>query len=179
MFHANAWGFPFTCTLVGVGAVFPGPAPRSASLLDAFVEQEVTITAGVPTIWMGILQTLDAQPDRWDLSRLRSMIVGGAAAPQAMIEGFENGTASTSPMRWGMTEMAPMGTISALSSRELAPARGGAIRVPREAGVTAPPGRDPGAGSRGSRFVGRRHDGRARGARPLDLIVLLRGSGGR
>ena len=64
MFHANAWGFPFTCTLVGSEQVFPGPHLDPASLLDAFVEQEVTVTAGVPTIWMGILQLLDAEPER-------------------------------------------------------------------------------------------------------------------
>ena len=69
MFHANAWGFPFTCTLVGSKQVFPGPHLDPVSLLDAFVEQGVTVTAGVPTIWMGILQALDAQPDAWDLSR--------------------------------------------------------------------------------------------------------------
>ena len=69
---------------------------------------------------MGILQLLDAEPDRWDLSRLRSMIVGGAAAPQAMIEGFEKRHGLHIVHAWGMTEMAPMGTISALSSRELA-----------------------------------------------------------
>ena len=101
MFHANAWGFPFTCTLVGATQVFPGPHLDPVSLLDAFVEQEVTVTAGVPTIWMGILQALDAQPERWDLSRLRTMIVGGAAAPQAMIEGFGSATASTSPTPGG------------------------------------------------------------------------------
>ena len=120
MFHANAWGFPFTCTLVGSKQVFPGPHLDPVSLLDAFVEQEVTLTAGVPTIWMGMLQTLDAQPGGWDLSRLRTMIVGGSAAPQAMIEGFQRRHGLHITHAWGMTEMAPMGTISSLSSRELA-----------------------------------------------------------
>ena len=120
MFHANAWGFPFTCTLVGSAQVFPGAHLDPVSLLDAFVDREITVTAGVPTIWMGILQALDAEPERWDLSRLRSMIVGGAAAPQAMIEGFERRHGLHITHAWGMTEMAPMGTISALSSRELA-----------------------------------------------------------
>jgi fatty-acyl-CoA synthase len=120
MFHANAWGFPFTCTLVGSKQVFPGPHLDPVSLLDAFVEQEVTLTAGVPTIWTGMLQTLDAEPDRWDLSRLRAMIVGGSAAPQSMIEGFERRHGLHITHAWGMTEMAPLGTISSLSSRELA-----------------------------------------------------------
>jgi fatty-acyl-CoA synthase len=120
MFHANAWGFPFTCTMVGSEQAFPGPHMDPATLLDGFVEQEVTVTAGVPTIWLGILQLLDAEPDRWDLSKLRSMIVGGSAAPQAMIEAFEKRHGLHVLHAWGMTEMAPMGTISALSSRELA-----------------------------------------------------------
>jgi fatty-acyl-CoA synthase len=120
MFHANAWGFPFTCTLVGAKQVFPGPHLDPESLLDAFVEEGVTVTGGVPTIWMGILQLLDAKPDGWDLSRLRSMIVGGSAAPRTMIEGFEKRHGLHVTHAWGMTEMAPLGTISELSSRELA-----------------------------------------------------------
>jgi len=119
MFHANAWGFPFTCTLVGSTQVFPGPHLDPQSLLDAFVEQGVTITAGVPTIWSGILQALDDNPGGWDLSELRAMIVGGSAAPQAMIEGFERRHGIHITHAWGMTEMAPMGSISSLSSREL------------------------------------------------------------
>ena len=120
MFHANAWGFPFTCTLVGAKQVFPGPHLDPESLLDAFVQEEVTVTGGVPTIWMGILQTLDAKPGAWDLSRLRSMIVGGSAAPHALIEAFEKRHGLHVTHAWGMTEMAPLGTISELSSREQA-----------------------------------------------------------
>jgi fatty-acyl-CoA synthase len=120
MFHANAWGFPFTCTLVGATQVFPGPHLDPESLLDAFVQEQVTITGGVPTIWMGILAALDAEPKRWDLSRLRAMIVGGSAAPQAMIEGFEKRHGLHVCHAWGMTEMAPLGTVSELSSREAA-----------------------------------------------------------
>ncbi|MDF2749109.1 MAG: fatty-acid--CoA ligase, partial [Gaiellaceae bacterium] len=120
MFHANAWGFPFTCTLVGATQVFPGPHLDPPSLLEAFEQEGVTITAGVPTIWMGILQTLDAEPGKHDLSKLRAMIVGGSAAPQAMIEGFERRHGLHVTHAWGMTEMAPLGTVSELSSREQA-----------------------------------------------------------
>jgi fatty-acyl-CoA synthase len=120
MFHANAWGFPFTCTLVGAKQVFPGPHLDPQSLLEAFVQEEVTVTAGVPTIWLGLLQTLDANPGAWDLSRIRSMIVGGSAAPRAMIEGFEQRHGLHVCHAWGMTEMAPLGTVSELSSRERA-----------------------------------------------------------
>jgi acyl-CoA synthetase (AMP-forming)/AMP-acid ligase II len=120
MFHANAWGFPFTGTLVGATQVFPGPHLDPESLLEAFVQEEVTVTAGVPTIWMGVLKALDAEPSRWDLSRVRSMVVGGSAAPRAMIEGFERRHGLHVCHAWGMTEMCPLGTVSELTSRELA-----------------------------------------------------------
>ncbi|MBD0329104.1 MAG: long-chain fatty acid--CoA ligase [Thermoleophilia bacterium] len=116
MFHANAWGFPFTCTLVGATQVFPGPQLDPESLLDAFEQERVTITGGVPTIWMGILQLLDKQPDRWDLSAMRGMIVGGSAAPRAMIEGFQRRHGLHVIHAWGMTEMAPLGSVAELVS---------------------------------------------------------------
>ena len=177
MFHANAWGFPFTCTLVGRRRSSPGRTSTRSSLLDAFVEQEVTVTAGVPTIWMGILQRSTPSPTRWDLSRLRSMIVGGAAAPEAMIEGFERRHGLHITHAWGMTEMAPIGTISLLEPRARA-ARGRAVPLPREAGLPVPPRRDPRPRRRRPRPVGRRDDGRARGARPVDLLVVLQRAGG-
>jgi fatty-acyl-CoA synthase len=120
MFHANAWGFPFTCTLTGAVQVFPGPHLDPQSLLEAFVEEGVTVTAGVPTIWMGILQTLDAQPDAWDLSKLRAMVVGGSAAPRSMIEGFERRHGIKVVHAWGMTETCPLGSVSELTSKERA-----------------------------------------------------------
>jgi fatty-acyl-CoA synthase len=119
MFHANAWGFPFTCTLVGAGQVFPGPHLDPVSLLDALAEHRVTVTAGVPTIWMGILQTLDASPGTWDLSALRVMVVGGSAPPRAMIEGFQRRHGLSVLHAWGMTEMTPLGSTATPSHREL------------------------------------------------------------
>ena len=118
MFHANAWCFPFSCTMVGAKQVFPGPHLDPQSLLDAFVEEEVTISAGVPTIWMGILQALDANPGGWDLSRIRTMTVGGAAPPRAMIEAFGERHGLHITHGWGMTEMSPIGTISGAPGQE-------------------------------------------------------------
>src|SRR5436189_648335 len=89
MFHANAWGYPYLATMLGAKLVYPGPHLDPESLLDAFVSEGVTWTAGVPTIWLGILQLLDANPGRWDLSRMKGMLVGGSAAPRAMIAGFK------------------------------------------------------------------------------------------
>ena len=72
----------------------------------------MTITAGVPTIWMGILGMLDKEPDRWDLSKLHSMLVGGSAAPRAMIAGFRQRHGKTVVHGWGMTETSPLATAS-------------------------------------------------------------------
>ncbi len=118
MFHANAWGFPFVCTMLGCDQVLPGPHLDPQSLLEAFEQEAVSVTAGVPTIWMGILRLLDEAPGAYDLSRLRAMVVGGAAAPRAMIEGFERRHGLKVVHAWGMTEMCPLGTVSELTSRE-------------------------------------------------------------
>jgi fatty-acyl-CoA synthase len=114
MFHANAWGFPFSCTMVGAKQVLPGPHLDPPSLLELFQDERVTITGGVPTIWLGILQVLDQQPDAYDLSSLRAMIVGGAAAPRSLIEGFQERHGLNVLHAWGMTEMAPLGTTAQL-----------------------------------------------------------------
>ncbi len=119
MFHANAWGFPFQCTLTGSTQVFPGPHLDPESLLQTFEQEKVTLTAGVPTIWMGILAMLDADPKRYDLSALKGMVVGGSAAPRSMIEGYQERHGLKVIHAWGMTEMAPLGTISELSSDQL------------------------------------------------------------
>jgi fatty-acyl-CoA synthase len=112
MFHANAWGMPFTAVMVGSKIVLPGPHLDPESLCDLFQGERVTITGGVPTIWMGMMQFLDANPGRYDLSSMRAMIVGGSAVPQAMIEGFEKKYGLKIFQAWGMTEMAPLGTVA-------------------------------------------------------------------
>ena len=118
MFHANAWCFPFSSILVGVKHVYPGPHLDPASLLDAFESERVTVSAGVPTIWNGILQALDANPGGWDLSSMRTMTVGGAAPPRAMIEAFGERHGLHITHGWGMTEMCPIGTISGAPGQE-------------------------------------------------------------
>ena len=72
MFHVNAWGLPFTCTMVGATQVFPGPYLDPDSLLELLVSERVTVTAGVPTVWLGVLQELDKNPGKYDLSRAAS-----------------------------------------------------------------------------------------------------------
>jgi fatty-acyl-CoA synthase len=110
MFHVNGWGLPFTGTMVGCKQVFPGPHLDPESLLDLYVQEGVTISAGVPTIWLGILQALEKEPDRWQLGGLR-MVVGGSAAPESMIRGFDRHGLRVIHA-WGMTEMTPLGTVS-------------------------------------------------------------------
>jgi acyl-CoA synthetase (AMP-forming)/AMP-acid ligase II len=114
MFHANAWGYPYIATMLGAKQVYPGPHLDAESLLDDFVREGVTWTAGVPTIWLGMLQLLDEQPDRWDLSRMKGMLVGGSAAPRAMIAGFKERHGLVVCHGWGMTETSPVATVAAL-----------------------------------------------------------------
>ncbi len=138
MFHANAWGFPYTCTLVGAKQVFPGPFLDPESLLEAFARERVTITAGVPTISMGILSELDENPGRYDTSSIRCMVVGGSAAPQALIEAFERRHGIKVVHAWGMTEMCPLGTVSDLTSHELELPEDARYRYRAKQGVPAP-----------------------------------------
>src|ERR671912_405139 len=116
MFHVNAWGVPFTSTLVGAKQVLPGPHLDPESLLEDMSNEKVTITAGVPTIFLGILRTLDEDPDFYDLSSVRDMVIGGSAAPEGMIRAFEERHGLRVLHAWGMTETTPLGTVCTLSS---------------------------------------------------------------
>src|SRR5262245_1644389 len=112
MFHANAWGLPFACVMVGAKMAMPGPHLDPASLLDLFQREGVTITAGVPTIWFGVLQLLDANPGQHDISTITRMFVGGSAVPQSLIEAFDRRYGIKIIQGWGMTEMAPLGSLA-------------------------------------------------------------------
>ena len=114
MFHVNAWGLPFASVLVGAKIMMPGPHLDPESMLEDFEQEGVTFTAGVPTVFLAVLQALDAEPDRYDLSKLRSMVIGGSAAPKGVIEAFEKRHGIDVVHAWGMTEMSPIGTIANL-----------------------------------------------------------------
>ena len=113
MFHANAWGLPYAAALTGADLVLPGPRLDAVSVLDLMAGEMVTMTAGVPTVWMAVLEALDAEPERWNLSALRSLVVGGAAVPLSMIEGFDRHGLEI-VQAWGMTELSPLGTTCRL-----------------------------------------------------------------
>jgi fatty-acyl-CoA synthase len=117
MFHVLAWGTPFAATMLGTTQVFPGPHLTPRDLAELVQAERVSLTAGVPTLWIGLLNLLDKE--RYDLSSLRGMIVGGAAAPQWMIEAFEKKHSLTVMHAWGMTEMSPLGTVSRLKSYQM------------------------------------------------------------
>lgn len=114
MFHVLAWGTPFATVMLGTKLVFPGPHLQPRDLASLIEAEKVTLTAGVPTLWLGILHLLENE--RYDLSSLRGMIVGGAAAPQSMIEAFDKKHGLNVIHAWGMTEMSPLGTVSRLKS---------------------------------------------------------------
>jgi fatty-acyl-CoA synthase len=113
MFHVNGWNLPYTAALTGAKLVLPGPRLAPVSLLDLLEGERVTFTAGVPTVWMAVLQAVDAEPDRWDLRSLAQVNLGGAAVPVSLIEGFER-HGLTIIQGWGMTETSPLGTLSRL-----------------------------------------------------------------
>ena len=113
MFHVNAWGLPYAAAFTGASLVLPGPRLDAVSILDLLASERVTMTAGVPTVFMAVLEALDAEPDRWDLSSLASVNLGGAAASTSLIGGFAR-HGLTILQGWGMTETSPLGTVSHL-----------------------------------------------------------------
>jgi fatty-acyl-CoA synthase len=116
MFHANAWGMPFTAAVSGARQVMPGPHLDAASLVELFARERVTMAAGVPTIWLGILQYLDANPTKHDLTPLSRMLVGGAAVPEPLIRAFQDRHGLYIQQGWGMTETSPVGSVSKVTS---------------------------------------------------------------
>jgi 3-(methylthio)propionyl---CoA ligase len=110
MFHVNAWGLPYSAPLVGAKLVFPGPALDGASLYELFEKEGVVFTAGVPTVWLALLQHMQA--NNLKLSTLKYAVIGGSAAPPAMIETFAKDYGVEVLHAWGMTEMSPLGSVN-------------------------------------------------------------------
>ena len=117
MFHANAWGLPFTGAMVGAKLVMPGPQLDGKSLHDLFEAEGVTLAAGVPTVWLGLLDYVQSNGLRF--STLNRTVIGGSACPLAMIRTFRDKFGVEVKHGWGMTEMSPIGTISRLRPKHL------------------------------------------------------------
>jgi fatty-acyl-CoA synthase len=113
MFHANSWGVPYGCVMVGAGLVFPGPHLHPEDLLSLMHAERPSFVLGVPTIWLSLLQLLESQPERHRLPPGMRMLVGGAPVPEAMIRAYARLGAEVRH-GWGMTEISPVGTISYL-----------------------------------------------------------------
>ncbi len=138
MFHANAWGAPYTGALAGATQVLPGPHLDPASLLDLFQGERITIALGVPTVWLAVLQALDKNPGAYDLSNLRALLVGGSAAPAAMIQAFQERHNLRILHAWGMTETTPLGTVSQVPSELVNAPRAEQYAVRAKQGRPAP-----------------------------------------
>jgi fatty-acyl-CoA synthase len=136
MFHVNAWGIPYGAIMVGAKLVLPGPHLDPVSLLELFEQEKVTLTAGVPTIWLGILAALDKEPARWKLQRMR-MIVGGSAAPESLIRGFDRHGQEVLHA-WGMTETSPVGTVGRLTADAAAAGEAERYATRAKQGIPAP-----------------------------------------
>ncbi len=117
MFHANAWGIPYAAPMAGATLVMPGKDMDGASLFELIDREGVTFTAGVPTVWLGLLQYLGETGKRLD--SLETILIGGSAAPRSMIEAFEKDYGVTVKHAWGMTEMSPLGSVGTLKRKML------------------------------------------------------------
>ena len=116
MFHANAWGLPYTAVLAGAKIVMPGPDLSPDGLLDLMQREKVTLASGVPTIWMGLLPKLGD----YDLSALERVMAGGSAVPRALSESWRKAIGLGITQGWGMTETSPVVTLSTLRPEVLA-----------------------------------------------------------
>ncbi len=115
MFHVNAWGIPYAAAMTGAKLVLPGAGLDGANVWELLESEKVTFAAGVPTIWMMLIQYM--KENGKSLPYLERTVIGGAALPQSMIETFENDYDVTTIHGWGMTEMSPVGTISILKEK--------------------------------------------------------------
>ncbi len=112
MFHANCWGLALTAPMTGAALVMPGAKLDGASVYDMLTEHKVTLTAAVPTIWLMLLQHLEANTLK--LPHLRKVVIGGSACPRAMVQKFQDVYGVQVCHAWGMTEMSPLGTLGSL-----------------------------------------------------------------
>lgn len=113
MFHASAWGYPFQAVAQGAKLTYPGPDLTPQGIVSLFESEKVTFSAGVPTVWMGIRQYLEANPDH-DISSIRSFLCGGSAVPRDLTEWFWTERGTRVVQGWGMTETNPIASTALL-----------------------------------------------------------------
>ncbi|MCC7098815.1 MAG: fatty-acid--CoA ligase [Rubrivivax sp.] len=117
MFHVNAWGLPYVACMTGAKLVFPGPALDGKSLYELFESEQVTVSAGVPSVWQGLLAYV--QGNGLKFSSMKRTVIGGSACPPAMLRTFGDDFGVHVLHAWGMTEMSPLGTVCSLKPRHL------------------------------------------------------------
>lgn len=120
LFHVNAWGVPHAAAMCGAKLVLPGPMLDGKSVFELLRDESCNLTLGVPTVWIALFQYLDANP-HLDLSalRLERVVIGGSAAPRAIIERFRDQLGAFVVHAWGMTETSPLGTVGNLKREHL------------------------------------------------------------
>ncbi|WGM30559.1 AMP-binding protein [Brevundimonas sp. NIBR11] len=121
MFHASAWGLPFAAPAVGARLVLPGRDLDGATLLRLINDHGVTVAVGVPTVWIGLLDHMDATGA--ETPSVKRIMIGGSSCPESLIRRMEERFGATVQASWGMTELSPQGVISAPSHKPMA-ARG-------------------------------------------------------
>ena len=112
MFHVNAWGIPYGATMTGAKLVFPGPKLDGESIHQLLVDESVTFAAGVPTVWLGLLNYWRENNTR--VPTLERTVIGGTAIPESMLDAFQEEFGIEVRHAWGMTEMSPLGTVSVI-----------------------------------------------------------------
>jgi fatty-acyl-CoA synthase len=117
MFHVNAWGLPYAACMMGSKLVFPGAGLDGKSLYELFESERVTLSAGVPTVWQGLLTYVET--NGLEFSTMRRTIIGGSACPPAMMKAFQERYDVQVLHAWGMTEMSPVGTVAALKGSQV------------------------------------------------------------
>ncbi|HEX4873098.1 MAG TPA: 3-(methylthio)propionyl-CoA ligase [Nevskiaceae bacterium] len=136
MFHVNAWAIPYAAPMVGCKLVFPGAALDGASLCELFEAEKVTLSAGVPTIWLGLLQYLQ-QSGKKPAPSLQRMVCGGSAVPPPLMKAYLDQYGIVIHHAWGMTEMSPLGTFNTLKAKHLSQSADERFKVMTRAGRPA------------------------------------------
>jgi fatty-acyl-CoA synthase len=113
MFHANAWGLPYSCTMAGARLILPGPNVDPESVLDLISQERVTITCAVPTVWLSVLAALEKNPGRWKFDWPVRVVIGGSAPPERLIRALDKHNLHILHL-WGMTETTPLATVGKL-----------------------------------------------------------------